>query len=315
MSSSENNYGTFRERVLGFMSITRSDYENRPQRRRSFSFASEVDVHSPFRFIEHMQGRRYDSDEEEENERRKERTNCGIIDYSEPFLYILSILNAVSLVYIAISDFSVFMIVVMLYAIMITFLAIWRVRKLGIAKSLMDSVNAFKLENTELKNNVHSLNTEVTQLKNLSSFLQEQTTELEDENKKLMKISGLLGDNVEDLEETKRVLINELRKIEQANSRYEANNLMNLFFLVDRDQGGTLSEEELIKMNTYVTAVYGVDIDVISMDKNSDGKVDIKEFVSRFEKQIAKKANELTQEKEDSIPDLVDIEIHGDYCP
>lgn len=303
-------YGTFRQHILRLMEYTRNRNDQRvghepeqdiemgevdwpPQRRRAYAFSSENDLHSPYR-IERMVGVPDDDAKSESCYSNK------IVDYSEPFLYLLSILTTAGLLYVGIADFSTFMLIVMCYTLMISFIAIWRVRKLGIAKSLMDSVRRLKAENERMSINLSSFEIETQNLKEKNNVLAENIESIQTENQKLLRITGLLGENVGDLEETKEALLKELSRLEGANRRYEANNLMNLFFLVDRDQGGTLSRGELAKMNGYVKAVYGVNLDGVDMDRNVDGEVDIQEFVARFEQQIALKASEMLNREEGS---------------
>ena len=219
--------------------------------------------------------------------------SAGIVDISEPLFYILALLTCIGLAYVGIADFSTLMMIIMVYAVLASLIAIWRIRKLGVAKSLMDSVMTLNEENEELRLSVERLQSQTLSLEKVNVRLRASITELcreteayKKENTRFSKLVGLLDSNVSDFETSKAVLLKDIERLETANLRYEANNLMNLFFLVDRDQGGYITPDEMEKMNEYTRAVYGLDLDLATMDRNTDGKVDVKEFVAEVEKQM-----------------------------
>ena len=152
-------------------------------------------------------------------------------------------------------------IIIKLCIILIFLISEWRIRKLAIAKKLMESVNNFSEENIKLKNEINVFR---------------------DENDKFKEILGLFGDNVEDIEKTKKDLIDLYEKYRIENERYVSNNLLNLFGLVDKDQNSILDENEIKRMKEYIKIVYKQDFDFDILDKNQDGSISLKEFFDKF---------------------------------
>ena len=137
----------------------------------------------------------------------------------------------------------------------------WRIRALGVAKKLMDSVRDLKDENERLK------------LTNL---------EFEADLVKFEDMIGLLGDNVGDLEVAKNQLFELYQKYKDENDRQESNNLLTLFGLVDKNEDSKLSQQEIKRMKEYIRIVYKEEFDFDSLDSDDDGFVSLEEFFQKF---------------------------------
>lgn len=169
----------------------------------------------------------------------------ALIDYSEPCFWLLAVTGGIGVVYSGIESWWYFTFG-SIVAVLCAFIAGWRVRVLGLAQNLEESVN-------NLEHNNQQLARENTKLQNEVSTLQ---TEIN----KFSKMVGLLGNNVTGIDNVKQELFLLVDKYEMANKRFESNNLMDLFFLVDKDKNSFLSPGELTQMKEYVKAFYGTDI-------------------------------------------------------
>lgn len=171
----------------------------------------------------------------------------------------------------------------------------WRVRGLAVAKKLMDSVRDLRGENEKLKETNEELEAEVNKFKG--------------EVEKFEQMVGLLGDNVEDLEEAKNQLFKLYEQYRLENKRFESNNLLTLFGLVDKNEDSILDEEEIKRMEDYVRIVYGTEFDFNKLDRNGDGSVTLKEFFNKFRKHSDSPNNSLSgleTEKKSKIEDSDD---------
>lgn len=129
-----------------------------------------------------------------------------------------------------------------------------RVRALSIAKKLTESVANLNKENKRL-------NTEINKFEN---------------------ILGIFGDNVNDIEKTKNDLFKLYDKYKNENDRYESNNLLTLFGLIDKDQNSKLDPDEIKRMSEYIRIVYKQEFDFTKLDCDGDGNISLNEFFEKF---------------------------------
>lgn len=190
-----------------------------------------------------------------------------IIDKSEP-LIITGIIASASGLTIALVAGSTGLVVVSSILTLSSIVSEWRVRSLGVAKGLMDSVRDLEGENIQLKTN---------------------NKKLESEIEKFQNIVGLLDENVGDIEKAKEELFNLYEKYQEENKKQESNNLLTLFGLVDRNQDSRLSPDELSRLAEYIKIVYGQEIDFEVLDKDDNGYVSLEEFFEKFRGKINKK--------------------------
>lgn len=213
---------------------------------------------------------------------QKHKPCCRVVDLSEPIIWTCTIFAVVALVY-AILSAPAFWLVVSIVLLTLGCLSTWRIRKLGVAFALMESVETLKLENTRLSGEVNRLGQVTDELGDQVGLLEEGNNALASEVSKFEEIVGLLGDNVGDINAAKTGLIMLYENYKRENARYQSNNIFSLFSIVDKDMSGTLSEAEVDRMKHYVRAVYGIELAV-----PGDGHVTLADFVSLFEKEFAK---------------------------
>lgn len=209
-----------------------------------------------------------------------------LIDNSEPCFWIMFLLGLAGIIYAGFETWWFFLLFSTI-AVVVSFIAGWRVRKLGVAKQLMESVTNLKEQNEVLINEVEELNTNNRILKNelvhfsrLNEKYTQENRVLAHENQKFLKLNGLLKDNVIDIKTTKDQLFALIERYEKENEKFEANNLMHLFFIVDRDNSSFLTTEECSQMNVYVKNIYDIDMNLDKLDKDKDQKITITEFVN-----------------------------------
>jgi hypothetical protein len=158
----------------------------------------------------------------------------------------------------------------------------WRVRALGVAKKLMDSVNDLKDENDKLRLMNEIFETQIETFGSENDKLKLINIKFGSEIEKFENVVGLLGDNVEDLESAKTQLFELYNKYKIENDKQESNNLLTLFGLVDKNQDSRLSKTELQRMREYIKIVYNEDFDFDILDSDDDGVVSLKEFFEKF---------------------------------
>lgn len=181
------------------------------------------------------------------------KNRCRIIDYSEILIISCIILSTLNLIYSIIIN-SIANIVFACILVVGTSVSECRVRRLGLSRKLMDSVDVLDVENKKLK----------------------------EENEKLSGIVKLVGENVEDLEQAKKDLFVLYDKYKQENYKHQSNNLLTLFGLVDKNNDSKLSPEEMKRLSEYIKIVYKTEFDFTLLDKDSNGYVSLEEFFNKF---------------------------------
>ena len=101
-------------------------------------------------------------------------------------------------------------------------------------------------------------------------------------SEKFEDIVGLLGDNVDGIEDAKNQLFELYKRYKDENDRQEANNLLTLFGLVDKNEDSRLSQEEILKMKEYIRIVYNEEFDFDTLDSDDDNFVSLSEIFKKF---------------------------------
>ena len=195
--------------------------------------------------------------------------NFRIIDKSEPILIFATFSCFGTSVYNYVIGESGLAIANMIFGFSCA-LGELRVRKLGIAKHLMDSVDDLKIENLKLKEN--------------SDLILVENEKFKNENENFENLLNLLEGNVEDIEDTKQKLFELTNNLKKENFRFESNNLLNLFFLIDLDKSSTLEKQELEKLQGYINLVYKENYDFSALDSDKNGQISLAEFFEKFRK-------------------------------
>lgn len=191
---------------------------------------------------------------EENNSRIKIR------DVSEPCI-LLGIGSSLSVLVYSFVDSIGWMSVISSVILLSGCVSEYRVRKLSLAKDLSESVDVLGKENEKLKIEVHKL---------------------EDDVSKLDSIVGVVGNTSTSLKNTRDKLIELYNKYRRENDRYESNNLLSLFGLVDKDNNSKLDPSEIERMKEYIRIVYKKEFDFDILDKDGDGCVSLQEFFEKF---------------------------------
>lgn len=201
-----------------------------------------------------------DSEDVETGTPRSALCKSGIVDYSEPCLLLGVVVGVIFSLYAGIEQEAIFAFVA-LFLLFLSFLSCWRVRVLGVAYSLMDSVANLTQENKRLEGSVQTLETQMKQLDLLKDAL---------------------GDSVDDFEAAKNTLLGLYEKYRLENTKFEANNLLSLFNLVDKDADGSLAPTEIDRLKEYVRVVYKTELDLGKCDTDANGTISLAEFVRVF---------------------------------
>lgn len=161
-----------------------------------------------------------------------------------------------------------------------------RVRRLGEAASIAESIEAFREQNNVLRrnNNVYrGLNDKLSQ--SITS-LEGENNKFREQNKQFESSLGILGNNVEDIEKAKTELFALVSTYERENKRYTMNNLIHTFNELDRDNSMQLEKKELPSLKLQAKAIYDIDVDIDEMDSIDDDIVTFREFIDYIKKNV-----------------------------
>ena len=199
-----------------------------------------------------------------------------ISDKSEPCIWIFTIVGVIGIV-AAVLQASTFGLVVAVCMTLLGLLSSWRVRVLGIAHSLMESVSRLHHENNRLS-------TEVAGLRAIRTTLEIHLRDQEEMVDKLKEVSadyegmlGILGNNVSGVGEASERLRGLYRMYKEENIKQERNNIVQLFHIIDKDNNGVLTAKEMEQMKNYVSVAYGKDMK--DYDTDSNGSVSLEELI------------------------------------
>lgn len=204
----------------------------------------------------------------------------GLSDTSEPCIWILGAMGVVGVV-AGILQGSTVGTIVGSCLVVLGLLTSWRVRVLGQAFAIMKSVLRLEKANAELELEVEALRTIRSRMETQIHMQRLQISEFKGQLEDFKGMLGLLGDNVGNIDEITEKLLKIYNDYQIENLRQTRNNLMQLFFLMDRDDDGFLTQSELKKMRHVVEEMRGRGMSDI--DTDDDGKVTISEFLSAIE--------------------------------
>lgn len=189
--------------------------------------------------------------------RYKPRRGC-LIDCSEPLFGLGLIIGSIGVVWNAIvaEAFDIFLGAVCCFCCCIGW---WRVRRLGVAKKLMDSVRLLEDKNKELAKTSDSLSVENQKLKNSNKKIFVTAQKLEEENEKFNHLLGIMDVENKEISEVRDDLLVLISKYTTENNRQERNNKIALFYTVDIDRDGELSQDEIKLMRKVLMEEYGID--------------------------------------------------------
>ena len=207
------------------------------------------------------------------------KKSCRIIDYSEPF-FVISILFGCAGIIVNVISSEGFDLALGVFCSLAGLVGLWRVRVLGIAKKLMDSISVLRFENGKLSETTDNLKIENDRLKNFNGSLETNIGELEKTVGKFQKLVGLVDVQSKTCEEVQNELLELIGRYEKENDRQERNNKISMYYTMDQDRDGVLSGDEIEFMKDVMGKEYGV------MFKD-DSEITRKEFIDRlFKKKL-----------------------------
>jgi DNA repair exonuclease SbcCD nuclease subunit len=171
-----------------------------------------------------------------------------LIDFSEPFFGITAVTGMIGII-TNIIDAEDFDIAVSSFCAAISLIGIWRVRSLGTAKEVMDSVDDLKMENDKLSVEVDNFRV----------------------------LTGIMDTHNKSAEEIQQELFSVVERYKQENDRQERNNQIALFYTTDRNRDGKLTDEEIQILRQILKEDYN-----IQSFLENDTEITRKEFFNKL---------------------------------
>lgn len=217
-------------------------------------------------------------DREEHNIENEKPKRCWrMIDYSEP-LFGLSALSGLVGVIVNTIETESFDIYLGAMCSLMSFVGMWRVRKLGVAKKLMESVDTLRTENQQLNETQESLEEENNILKETNDSLKKTEKSLSTDIKKLRKLTGIVDTQNKTADEIQKEMIVLVDQYRKENRRQERNNKIALFYTADMNRDGTIEGEELEVLKQALEQEY----DLNDLDSIFNGTMSRKAILERL---------------------------------
>lgn len=160
-----------------------------------------------------------------------------MIDYSEPFYYFGFIFGLIGFMINLVLG-TILNVCISFSFSLLSLLSLWRVRMLGVSKTLMDSVDVLKVENSNLSMTNSNLRCTVSEL-------EDQLCKTEKCIVNLNKLLGIMDTNNKTSEEIMNELSCLVEEYDKQNKLYDRNNKIALFYTVDCNRDGYLDGDEI----------------------------------------------------------------------
>jgi len=208
---------------------------------------------------------------------RKINGCCNYSYFSQPIFAVTGSLGGIGIVINSIQGETLDIIICSIMSLG-SVLAWFRVRKLGEAQSVMDSVQVLETQNQELQNSTSILQEENENLKESNDQLNALEIKLTNDLGDLRNVLGIVDIQNKTAQEIQNELIQTAEKLKIQNTKYEKLNKINAFFVSDENHDGKLTENEL---DTLHTIGLNSDENVTDYDSNSDGQITKEEYLNK----------------------------------
>lgn len=206
------------------------------------------------------------------------RTRCGkvvrvckVLDWTELILYVLVVLQLILMIHAAIQGVS-FAVYVSVAGVAGNVVVLGRVRYLAAGEKISAAATRLEYQNAALQS---SLDVSRATNASLTAALAESREQVDD----LERVVGLVGRERNEIERVKEDLRAMVWQMDAAVQRQEATTVLSMFFGGDRDGSFTVDAREFEALRKYVESVYKIRVDMVTLDENNDGVVDVTEFV------------------------------------
>jgi cell division protein FtsB len=200
------------------------------------------------------------------------RMFCNYADYSQPIFTLTGAFGGIGAIINAIEGESLDIALSVTMSLS-SLLAWYRVRRLGEAKAVMDSVNQLKIQNDELEQQTNTLEQENDELKESNDQLNKLEKNLTNDINQLREVLGIVDTQNENVDQIQKKLLDTYRKLKDENEKYNKLNRTNMFLTADTNNDGIIDKNEQKILNI-------INLDKINADKNNDGKVTMDEFLN-----------------------------------
>jgi cell division protein FtsB len=200
------------------------------------------------------------------------RMFCNYADYSQPIFTLTGAFGGIGAIINAIEGESLDIALSVTMSLS-SVLAWYRVRRLGEAKAVMDSVNQLKIQNDELEQQTNTLEQENDELKESNDQLNKLEKNLTNDINQLREVLGIVDTQNENVDQIQKKLLDTYRKLKDENEKYNKLNRTNMFLTADTNNDGIIDKNEQKILNI-------INLDKINADKNNDGKITMDEFLN-----------------------------------
>ncbi len=206
-------------------------------------------------------------------ENTKKPSFFSVVDYSQYLFGLTGLFGSIGIITNSIEGES-FDIVLNSTMAISSIVAWYRVRRLGEAKTVMESVDDLKLQNDNLEQTQNELEIENDELKITNDKLAETETKLTGDINDLRILVGIFGNNNMTSEEIQVKLLSSLKQLEKENKKHEKLNKGQAFLIADANKDGKLTGNE-------IEVLQDITLDDISrIDKNKDKKITKDEYLN-----------------------------------
>ena len=196
------------------------------------------------------------------NNPERKKSWCNYADFSQPIFQLTSAVGGIGTVTNIIEgeSFDTTLNVIMTIS---SLLALWRVKKLGEAQSIMDSVNDLEDQNKTLQEENDELKESNDQLNALEVKLQNDLDVLKD-------IMGIVDTQNKSSEQIKEEMVKIYKNLKTENEKYTKLNKVNTFLTADTNNDGVISEQEKQILDTIDLSGKNYDTNIIFHQQNKN---------------------------------------------
>lgn len=199
---------------------------------------------------------------------------CKFVDFSQPIFAITGSFGGAGLIVNSLQGES-FDVALSGMMALGSLLAWFRVRRLGEAQSVMDSVQDLENQNQHLQNQTTVLEIENGELKESNDQLNDLENKLKSDLGYLRKVIGIADTQSKSAQQIQDEMIKNYKNYKIENDKYEKLNKVNTFLTSDINNDGVITNNEINLLESISLSTTS------NLDYNNDGKITMEEYISK----------------------------------